>query len=64
MGKYGHSNRYNYSSNQIKLGNKTWINEGKLPTTVEQINFGLEPVGKQITAYCYENCGTTCAIEA
>jgi hypothetical protein len=51
MGRYGKSNKFNYTSNQIKLGNRTWINEGQLPTTVEQINFGLEPVNKNHKRY-------------
>ena len=33
------------------MGNRTWINDGQLPTTVEQINFGLEPVNKNHKRY-------------
>ena len=33
------------------MGNRTWINDGQLPTTVEQINFGLEPVNNKHKRY-------------
>ena len=31
---------------RVKHGNKTWVNGGKLATTVQQINFAHEPVNR------------------
>jgi len=31
---------------RVKHGNKTWVNDGKLATTVQQINFAHEPVNR------------------
>jgi hypothetical protein len=47
----GKSNKGTGYSGQIKLGNRTWINKGQLPTSVEQINFGLELVNNKHKRY-------------
>jgi hypothetical protein len=51
MGKYGKSNRGSGYSGQIKLGNSTIINDGYLPTTVQQINLAFEAVNKNSKRY-------------